>query len=102
MSRRRFLLLSRLIAIGAAIRLTGCGDTTPLTLACHVWPGYEFLSLAAREGWLDSNLVKLRPTGSATESLRLLEQDQVEGAAITLDEVLLGRAQGIPLTVVML
>ncbi len=82
--------------------LPGCFHTErTLTIASHVWPGYEFMFLARDEQWLPQNGVILKETGSASDSIKALEEGTVAGAALTLDEVLRVRSRGIPLTVVL-
>ena len=73
----------------------------PVTVAAHVWPGYEPLFMAAREGWCDAARARLLETGSASESLQALTEGRVDGAALTLDEVLRARASGLALSVVL-
>ncbi|GAB4258733.1 MAG: ABC transporter substrate-binding protein [Methylomicrobium sp.] len=84
--------------------LVGCETSInlPITVSAHPWPGYEFMFLAEREQWLDNSLVTLVETASATESLELLRADKVDGAALTLDEVLTARASGLSMTTVMI
>jgi len=72
-----------------------------LTIASHVWPGYELMFLARSEGWLPDGSIRLLETTSATRSMLALREGRAHGAALTLDEVLLMRAEGIPLTVVL-
>lgn len=86
-----------------ALTMSGCGWLTdkPVSVAAHVWPGYELMFLARNEGELDTKLVNLVETASATESLQALAEGRVDGVALTLDEVLKARAQGIPLAVVL-
>jgi len=98
-SRRRFLRSASLLA--AAPLLPACGERAPLSIASHVWPGYEFMFLARSEGWLPAEGLVLLETPSATESLRALREGRAQGAALTLDEVLRARAEGVPLTVVL-
>ncbi|MBK1645431.1 hypothetical protein CKO25_12405 [Thiocapsa imhoffii] len=98
MKRRRIL-----IGLGALPLLTGtisCDLQPTLTIASHIWPGYEFLFLARARGWLPER-VELRETASATDSLDRLVAGEVMGAGLTLDEVLSARAQGVPLTIVL-
>lgn len=99
-SRRRFLAL---VGASACIPLLpGCiKKNQSLTIGVHVWPGYEPLSLASSLGWLDENLIKLVQTKSATDSIKHLEQGELDGAGLTLDEVLRVREMGIPLSVVL-
>lgn len=73
----------------------------PISIAAHVWPGYELIFLARSEGWLDSNQVILIETKSASESIQKLSEGKVLGAALTLDEVLKARASGLSLSIAM-
>jgi len=57
--------------------------------------------LAKKQGWLVDTHIDLVDTQSATESLAALSKGQVDGAALTLDEVLLARSKGIALTIVL-
>lgn len=59
------------------------------------------MPLARALGWFDEQQVKLVETGSATDSLKLLEQGKIDGAGLTLDEVLRAREMGIPLSVLL-
>lgn len=92
---------SLLILMVIAFTLVGCGGREPVAIASHVWPGYEPMFLARTMGWLDSKQVRLVETTSATDSVNTLVDGKVDGAALTLDEVLRARGKGIPLTVVM-
>jgi NitT/TauT family transport system substrate-binding protein len=100
-SRRAFLALPG--ALAAVPLLPGCGwlFDKPITLAVHVWVGYESLFLARDKGWLDVKQVQLLETRSAVESLKALAEGRVQGAALTLDEMLSARASGLPLSLVM-
>jgi len=90
-----------LAALAAAMCLQGCEQSRHLKVAAHVWPGYEFMHLAKELHWLDPHQVELVPTAFAGESLEALIAGHVDAAALTLDEVLTARAEGVPLTVVM-
>lgn len=81
--------------------LTACTRDEPITVASHVWVGYEPMFLARSLGWLDEELVSLQETASARESMAALAQGRVDGAALTLDEVLQLREQGVDLTVIL-
>lgn len=98
---RRQLLFS---LPGLALALSACtpARTRPLTIASHVWPGYELMFLARREGWLPpASRLRLLEKASATASLAALASDEADGAALTLDEVLRARADGVALHVVL-
>lgn len=81
--------------------IPACQEKEPLTIASHVWPGYELMFLARSEGWLPDGAIRLFETTSATRSMLAVREGRAHGAALTLDEVLLMRAEGIPLTVVL-
>ena len=99
-TRRRFMALMGGLACMPLVPACAIQDQ-PITIGLHVWPGYEPTPLARNMGWLDEKQVKLVQTGSATESLKLLEQGKIDGAGLTLDEVLRARENGIPLSVVL-
>lgn len=102
MNSSRRLFVKALLAAAATPLLSTCPQTAEsLTIASHVWSGYELMFLAQREGWLLPNHIKLLETVSATDSFRSLATGKADGAALTLDEVLRARAQGIPLTCVL-
>lgn len=101
LTRRRFLKLAGyLTTLPVLTSLPGCVQSRPLTVASHVWPGYEFMFLAQNLGYLDNNLVQLCKTQSASESLEQILAKEVDGAALTLDEVLLARSRGEKLSIV--
>jgi NitT/TauT family transport system substrate-binding protein len=95
--RRGFL--TKLAA--SAFLLSGCHPHVPMRVTAHPWVGYEPMFLARQHGWLDTRLVRLVETPSASDSLHLLGHGLVEAAALTLDEVLRARALGLPLVVPM-
>lgn len=97
--RRAFVV--RALGLGMLPWLAGCMSQPPLMVASHAWPGYELMFLAAREGWLAGSDARLVETASASASLRALSAGEVDAAALTLDEVLLARAQGLDLSVVL-
>lgn len=99
LSRRQ--ALSRLSALPLLALAGACQPEAPLTVASHVWPGYEFMFLARSEGWLPAENVRLYETPSATRSIAALREGYAHAAALTLDEVLRVRADGIALTVVL-
>ena len=89
-------------ALVCVMLLPACSSKAkPVTVGLHIWPGYEPAPLARSLGWLDDKLVKLVQTNSATESITLLEQGKIDGAGLTLDEVLRAKEIGIPLSVLL-
>lgn len=100
LTRRQFAMLMGGLAVVPVF--PGCrARFQSISVAAHVWPGYEPMFLARSEGWLDAKQASLIETRSATESLQALAAGKVDGAALTLDEVLRARAKGIPLAVLM-
>lgn len=83
--------------------LPGCIGMSdkPVSIAISSWLGYEPLFLARREGWLDERLTNLLETTSATESMQAMLDGRVNGAALTLDEVLKVRSAGLPVSVLL-
>jgi NitT/TauT family transport system substrate-binding protein len=89
-------------ALGCVPFLPACSvKSQPVTIGLHIWPGYEPIPLARSLGWLDDKLVKLVQTNSATDSMTLLERGKIDGAGLTLDEVLRAKEKGIPLSVLL-
>ncbi|MDD3815781.1 MAG: ABC transporter substrate-binding protein [Desulfocapsaceae bacterium] len=84
--------------------LSACAWLTdkPIAIATRIWPGYELEYLARSEGWLDRQQVRLVEMSSGRDSMKALAEGKVDGAAMTLDEVLQARASGLPLSVVMI
>ncbi|MGD8483911.1 MAG: ABC transporter substrate-binding protein [Thioalkalispiraceae bacterium] len=81
--------------------LIGCSKHEPLLrIASNVWPGYELLYLAREKNFFTRDEVKLIEVPSATVCIQSLAAGNVEGAMLTLDEVLTARAEGLELKVV--
>lgn len=100
-SRRQFLTL--LGGLACTPLLPGCSShDLPVKIATHMWPGYEPLSLARSLGILDENLVTLVESQSGIDSISLLETGKIDGAGLTLDEVLRIREGGLPLSVLLI
>lgn len=102
MNTDRRNILRALSAAALLPLLNACdAQSKKLVIASHVWPGYELMFLARREGWLPAELLNLLETASATDSLAALAEGRADGAALTLDEVLRARADGIQLTIIL-
>lgn len=87
-------------AASLPLGIAACSPGDDLAIGLHPWPGYEPLYLAEDFGWLPEGVV-LRSGDNAGESLAGLRRGELDGAALTLDEVLKARAEGLPLTVVL-
>jgi NitT/TauT family transport system substrate-binding protein len=99
-ARRRWLRRSALASL-ALLGGAGCSaPPPPLRIGAHPWPGYELMYLAHARGLLQPDQLRLVEVPSATASLRALAAGTLEGAGLTLDEVLSARARGLMLRVV--
>ena len=101
-TRRRFLAgcLAGTAGLGG---IAGCArPVTALRIGSVVFPGYEFMFLAREMGVLDDAHVRLVELQSNSDTLRALAANQLDGAALTLDALLVARASGIPLHVVLI
>ena len=98
--RRR--VLGALAGLGGASLLGGCTEPVPpLRVGTIVFPGYELMFLARDLGLLDERSVRLIELLSSTDNLRALAAGQLEAAALTIDEVMTARGDGIDLRVVL-
>lgn len=88
------------MGVFSLLALNNCSADKPLNIGSHVWPGYEFMFLARDMGWLRDKNLKLRETPSAAHSMKLLASGKLDGAALTIEEVLQVRTAGIPLEIV--
>lgn len=66
-----------------------------------VFPGYELMFLARERGLLDPRRVRLVEMLATTDTLRALASGQLEAAAMTLDEMMTARADGLDLRAVV-
>lgn len=90
-----------LLFAAALASLAGCTrPQEPLRIGAQPFPGYELIFLARALGLLAERDARLIETPSASANLRALGVNMLEGAALTLDEVLGAREQGMALSVV--
>jgi NitT/TauT family transport system substrate-binding protein len=100
-TRRQALRRLALAAGAGPAFLAGCDShTDPLRFGAQVFPTYELLFLARDLGYLAPDQVRLIETPSASANVRALAAGGMEGAALTLDEVLAARERGLDLRVV--
>lgn len=79
----------------------GCASPSPLRVAIQPWGGYQFMGLAAKEGWLPPGVeIVFTPTG--VDSVRRVVEGSVHGAALTLDQALVLVDQGVMLDIVLI
>lgn len=98
---RRIILVW--LVVSTSWVLSGCAEPEhpPLRVGTVVWPGYEPLYLARANGDLPESAVRLIEYPSASEVIRALRNRSLEGAALTLDEVLMVVSEDTPLKVVL-
>lgn len=96
---RRQLLHHALTA--PAWTLAACSTAAPLRLGIQPWIGHEPLFLARELNWLPAS-VQFEVGNQASDSLDGLHQGRLDAAALTLDEMLKARSDGLPLLAVLI
>lgn len=73
-----------------AIALTNCitQPTSPLRIGTNLWTGYETLYLARDLGYYNNQPIKLIDYPSGTEEVRSYRNNEIEGAGLSIDQVL--------------
>jgi NitT/TauT family transport system substrate-binding protein len=95
-------VLAGAAAFIAAPLLVACSKPVPvMRVGCIVFPGYELMFLAREKGLLNSREVRLIELRSNTDTLDALASGQLEAAALTLDELMSARADGVDLRVAL-
>ena len=98
-SRKRKLLALAAMS-GLAVLTAGCAKPVPaLRVGVIVFPGYELMFLARELGLWDERKVRLIELLANTDTMRALASGQLHAAALTLDELLSARADGVDLRV---
>ena len=101
LSRRAWLQYALASASLGTLGMTGgCEKREDSRIGAHTWIGYEPLFLAKQSHQLPTNMA-LVSGQNAADSMQGLLSGRLDGAALTLDEVIKVRADGIPLTVVL-
>ena len=93
-----FVLLGSLfLLLSACIK----SPQEPLRLGTNVWLGYEPLYLARKLGDLKPDTVRLVEYVSATQVMRGLIDGTIDAGALTLDEAILLRQQGLDVQIIL-
>ena len=102
-SRREWLRYAAALAAGGAVAgLSGCSSPERgIVVTAGAWPGYEPRCLARQLGWLEARRVRLGEVPTNASSMHVLATGVADAAALTLDEVLLMRSQGVRLAIVL-
>lgn len=95
---KRFLPLLLMLLLAS----TGCSvpPEPPLRVGINPWIGYDALVLARDLDGLDPNQVRVVEMAAASEVIRGLRSGVLEGAGLTLDQLIGLRAEGFDLRVV--
>ncbi|MDX1795733.1 MAG: ABC transporter substrate-binding protein [Hydrogenovibrio sp.] len=101
MVTRRDFISQLLLLGGSPLFLSACSEPPTMKVGMHRWIGYESLNIA-RELKMLPESVDLVETHGASECMQRLAMKQLDAATLTLDETLLARSQGVPLTAVMI
>ena len=92
--------IALVLGLSLSLLLSGCSRPAPLRVGINTWIGYETLPLAAQLGWLPEG-VELHATASFSASAQALAEGTLDAAGLTLEEMLLARARGTPLSAVL-
>ncbi len=88
--------------IPVCLALTCCNQTSqePFRIGTNLWVGYQPLYLARENKYFDRH-TRLVEFPNATEVLRSFRNHTLEAACVSLDEALLLRQYGIPISVIL-
>lgn len=81
-----------------SLMLSGCSEA-PLKLGIHSWIGYDLIPMAQQWSWIGPD-IELIVQKSAEDSLSGLASGELQAACLTLDEVIRGLDQGLPLRII--
>ena len=93
---------TKIFLILIIVSLSGCSQQEPLKVALHNWVGYQF-TLINQDKFASQTRheFEISKTQNATETLNKFAKQEIQAGYLTLDEVLLARDQGIPLSVLL-
>lgn len=99
---RQIVQWGGLLAIALVLQACSSGQPEALRVGSNLWIGYEPLYLARSLDAYADDSVHLVELPATTDVLHALRNNELEAAALTLDEVLSERAEGMDLRVVMI
>ena len=82
------------------LMFSGCfGEEKSLRVAISPWIGYESIYKAEEFGWLDES-IELVKVNMLSNSFKKIMNGEVDAAAMTMEDVILARVDGVELTIV--
>jgi NitT/TauT family transport system substrate-binding protein len=82
--------------------LSGCAKAPePFRVGTNIWIGYESLFLAQHKGYYDGTPIRMAAMHNATEVQQALRAGVLEAAALTLDEALAIKQDGMDIKVIL-
>ena len=93
----------KLLTVSVFFFVTSCSikPEPPLRIGINLWPGYEFLHVASVLDLYEENSINIVELSNATTVMQMLRNDQLEGAALTLDEALTLIDEGLDLKIIL-
>ena len=92
----------RWLVLTCCLLMTSCFKSEqPIRIGTILWPGYEPLYLARELGTIKKSEVRLIEYPSASDVIKAFKNGTLEGASLTLDELLLLKQNHIPVTAIL-
>jgi len=83
--------------------ILSCEDENQiLKIGTNVWPGYEPIYISREKEFLDKKVIKLIEFGSASQVIRAYRRNLINGAGLTLDEVIFLKSIGFEPKIILI
>ena len=84
----RFFRIAAILLFLPLLLACSAQKEDPLRIGTNIWPGYESFYIASQFGLYGDSDIKIVAYSSAIEVMRAYRNREIEGAALTMDEVL--------------